>query len=287
MSGPRAFARVVARRLRHPLPLAEYLALSIETHALCGALAFFAMLGFYPLSLLLVSLAKYVLRSPDALAVVRLAVQSYYPAGQEFVLRNLEASSWHFRDELSLRAAAWIFLGGAGVFIPLEMALNNLWRFVTHRPYWHNQAVGLLLTIASWSLAVGLVLLVSAVPAPLRRVALWTALPVVAAFVIFLVYRLLPHGPVPSSVALPAAAATAAFGELVRLVFLLVLPALELGRSHGPFEVSVSFLMLAYVEAFVLLGGAYLAAEATREKLDADEAARGGVDAGAGEPAPA
>ena len=274
MSGLRAYARVVARSLRRPLPLAGYLVLSIETHALCGALAFFAMLGFYPLSLLLVSLAKYVLRSPDALAVVRLAVQSYYPAGQEFVLRNLEVSSWRFRDELSLRAAAWIFLGGAGVFIPLEMALNGLWRFASHRPYWHNQAVGLVLTVASWSLALGLVLLVSAVPPAWRGPALWTCVPLFAAIVIFLVYRLLPHGPVPASVALPAALATAAIGELVRKLFLLVLPLLDLPRSHGPFQVSVSFLLFAYVEAFVLLGGAHLAAEATREKLDAGEAAR-------------
>jgi membrane protein len=265
MSGLDAFARVAAGRLRRPLPLASYLALSIETHALCGALAFFAMLGFYPLSLLLVSLAKNVLRSPDALSVVRLAVQSYYPAGQEFVLRNLEVSSWRLRDELSLRAAVWIFLGGAGVFIPLEMALNGLWRFTTHRPYWHNQAVGLVLTAGSWSLAVVLVLAVSLVPLPWRGPALWTAMPAFAALVIFLVYRLLPHGPVPWSVALPAAVATAAVGECVRKLFLLALPFLDLPRSHGPFQVSVSFLMLAYVEAYVLLGGAHLAAEATRE----------------------
>lgn len=265
-SGPRAFARVVLRSLRRPRPLAEYLGLSIETHALCGALAFFAMLGFYPLSLLLVSLTKHVLRSVDALAVVRLAVQSYYPAGQDFVLRNLEVSSWHFRDELSLRAAAWVFLGGAGVFIPLEMALNRLWGFHSHRAYWHNQLVGLLLTAAGWSLAVGFVLLVARVPPPWRAGALWLSTPLLVSVIVFLVYLWLPHGRVPWSIALSAALTTALVGELVRLVFLLLLPRLELSRSHGPFQVSVSFLMLAYVEAFVLLGGAHLAAEAGREQ---------------------
>ncbi len=260
-----AFRTVFSRRLRNPLPLAGYLLLSIETHALCGALAFFAMLGLYPLSLLLVALAKYVLHSPDALQVIRLAIRSYFPAGQEFLLRNLEASSWRLRDQLTLGAAAWILLGGAGVFIPLEMALNRLWGFEAHRPYWHNQLVGFGLTVAGWGLAVGVVLAVAAVPVAYRAPALWLCVPSFAALALFLVYRFLPHGHVPSTVAVAAALSTAAVAEVVRWVFFLVLPQLDLGRSHGPFQLSVSFLLFAYVEAFVLLAGAYVAAEVTRE----------------------
>ncbi len=262
---PRPFRTVFRRRLRNPLPLAGYLLLSIETHALCGALAFFAMLGLYPLAMLLVALAKYVLHSPDAVQVIRLAVRSYFPAGQEFLLRNLEASSWHLRDELSLAAAAWILLGGAGVFIPLEMALNRLWGFETHRPYWHNQLVGFGLTVAGWGLAVAVVLAVSAVPLAYRAPALWLCVPTFAALALFLVYRFLPHGHVPSAVAVPAALLTACVAEVVRWVFFLTLPHLDLGRSHGPFQLSVSFLLFAYVESFVLLAGANLAAEVTRE----------------------
>jgi uncharacterized BrkB/YihY/UPF0761 family membrane protein len=260
------FGRVALRRLVRPLPLLRTLLLSIETHALCGALAFFAMLGFYPLSVLLISLAKYALRSPDTHEVVRLAVQSYYPAGQEFVLRNLEASSAQLRGGLSLAAALWIFLGGAGVFMPLEMAFNRLWGFQVSRSYWHNQLVGFVLTVAGWAIAVGLVLAVSLVPLPYRAPALWLAAPALAALAIFLAFRLLPHGHVPGSIALAAAVLTAAVCEVVRWVFLLVLPHLDLGKSHGPFRVSVSFLIFAYVEAFVLLAGADLAAEATRDR---------------------
>ena len=83
------------------------------------------------------------------------------------------------------------------------------------------------------------------------------------AVAIFLAYRLLPHGHVPGRIALSAAVLTAAVCEVVRWMFLLVLPHLDLAKSHGPFQVSVSFLMFAYVEAFVLLAGADLAAEAT------------------------
>ena len=72
------FLSVARRRLVHPWPLVEYLLLTTQTHALCGSLAFFAMLGFYPLSLLLISLAKYVLHSPEVLGVVRLTLYSYF-----------------------------------------------------------------------------------------------------------------------------------------------------------------------------------------------------------------
>ncbi len=261
-----AFRRVLARHARRPLPLASYLFLSIETHALCGALAFFAMLGFYPLSLLMVSLARDVARSPEAHQVVRLALQTYYPAGQEFLIRNLEASSLRFRDQLSVGAALWIFLGGAGVFIPLEMAFNRLWRFVKPRPYWHNQAVGLALTITFWALGVAVVLGAARFGPPWRIAALWAGTLVAITAAIFMGYRFLPHGHVPLAAALPAATLAAVVGEVVRWVFLLLLPRLDLPASHGPFHVSVSFLVFAYVEAFVLLGGAFLAAEATRER---------------------
>ena len=199
------FSRVVLVRAVRPLPLLNRLLVSIETHALCGALAFFAMLGFYPLSVLLISLAKYVLRSPDAHQVVRLAVQSYYPAGQEFLLRNLEASSSQLRGDVSLVAALWIFLGGAGVFIPLEMAFNRLWGFELSRSYWHNQLVGFVLTAAWWAIAVLLVLAVSLVPPPYRTPALWLTAPALLAVAIFLAYRLLPHGHVPGGIVLSAA----------------------------------------------------------------------------------
>jgi len=261
-----AFRRVLGRHARRPLPLASYLFLSIETHALCGALAFFAMLGFYPLSLLMVSLARDVARSPEAHQVVRLALQTYYPVGQEFLLRNLEASSLRFRDQLSPGAALWIFLGGAGVFIPLEMAFNRLWRFVRPRPYWHNQLVGLGLTIAFWALAVAVVLGAAPFPLPWRRLALWAGMLVAGGTAILMGYRFLPHGNVPLAAAAPAALLATAVGEVVRWVFLLVLPRLDLPGSHGPFHVSISFLVFVYVEAFVLLGGAFLAAETTRER---------------------
>ena len=270
-----AFRTVIRRRAATPLPLARYLLLTTETHALCGSLAFFAMLGFYPLGLLLFSLAKHVLRSAPALEVVRLALHSYYPAGQDFLLRNLDVSSRLAAEQVTLHGSLWILLGGAGVFIPLETAFNRLWGFSNHRSYWHNQLVGFLLTIVCWMLAVGLVLAIALAPAFVRGPLLHGAALAAAAIAVFLFYVVLPHGRVASAAALPWAVLTALAAEAVRLGFDALLPVLDLPKSQGPYHVSVSFLVLVYVEAFVLLGGAFLAAETARE-----------LEASSGEPRP-
>jgi uncharacterized BrkB/YihY/UPF0761 family membrane protein len=207
--------------------------------------------------------------------VIRETLREYYPEGQAFLLRNLDASVEQHRGELTLVSVLWILIGAAGVFIPLETALNTLWGARQHRPYWRNQVVGFLLTAACVGLAFSFVVLtaallnvVASLPlaslperalsyAVLRATAL--ALSVAA---IFLLYRYLPNCQVGAREVLPAAVAAGVVAEAVRWIYLRSLPFLDLPTSQGPYYVSVSFALLAYFEAFVLMGGAYMAAHA-------------------------
>mgnify|MGYP003694653931 CR=1 FL=1 len=72
---------------------------------------------------------------------------------------------------------------------------------------------------------------------------------------IFLLYRYLPNHEVRSRQVPPAAIAAGVVARPVRLIYLRVLPLLDLPKSQGPYYVSMSFALLAYFEAFVLLGG--------------------------------
>lgn len=264
-------------RLGHLWALVRYLALSTETHAFCAGLAFFSLLAFYPLSSLLLSLAKHGL-GPGAQAVVVQALREYYPEGQAFLLRNLEVSVAQHGRRLQPHAVAWILLGAAGFFVPLETAFNRLWGAREHRPYWRNQGVGFLLTGACALLAVSFVLSTAGLHAALAHalgpaaaaasrtaVLRATAVPFVVAAV-FLFYRFLPNRRVRSAEVLPAAFLAGVTAELVRSAYAAVLPWLALPRSQGPYYVSVSFALLAYVEAFVLLGGAFLASARDRRR---------------------
>jgi uncharacterized BrkB/YihY/UPF0761 family membrane protein len=267
------FARV-RRGLARPLPLIRYLVLTTETHAFCGSLAFFALLAFYPASSLMLSL----LREPRGWAmahdVLLQALREYYPEGQSFLVRNLEVTvARHGREVLG--SILWIVLGAAGVFLPLETSFNRLWGFREHRPYWKNQFVGFLLTAACCLLALAFVLLIASiqwavdfvVPGTLladllRPAALRVAGPCFFIVALFLFYRYLPNGPVRSSDVLPAAVVAGIAAEMARGLYLLVLPLLELQKDQGPYYVSISFVLLVYFESFVVLGGAYLAADA-------------------------
>jgi YihY family inner membrane protein len=270
--GESASARV-RWHVNHPLPLLKHLILRTENHASSAGLAFFALIGFYPFCLLLLWVTGDLLRWSAGETVIHETLREYYPQGQAFLLRNLEASIGQHGNELSLATALWILVGAAGIFIPLETALNALWSAREHRPYWRNQAVGFLLTSAGVGLAFLFVLVTAGLKEVIENLRLGTvvqsassyaALRVTALAItvaaIFLLYRFLPNHPVKAREVLPAAIVAGVVVEAVRWVYLRALPLMDLQKDQGPYYVSVSFALLAYLEAFVLMGGAYMAA---------------------------
>jgi membrane protein len=257
----------------HPLPLLDHLVMRTESHAYCAGLAFFALVAFYPSCLLLLSVSDHVLHWGAAETVIRETLREYYPEAQDFLVRNLEVSVRQYGRGLTALAVFWVLLGAAGVFVPLETAFNQLWGVTEHRPYWRNQAVGFLLTGACCGLAFVFVFATAGMQAAVGGLELpsfatravgYAALRLCALALsvtaIFLFYRFLPNCRVRSAEVWPAAIAAGIVAEAVRWVYLQALPVLQLQRTQGPYYVSVSFVLLAYVEAFVLLGGAYLAA---------------------------
>src|SRR5262245_26597368 len=86
------FIRGFISESRTVIPLLRYLVLQTETHAFCLGLACATLIGFYPFCFLLLSLMRYVVRWHRGADVVIATITEYYPAGQEFFIRNLEAS---------------------------------------------------------------------------------------------------------------------------------------------------------------------------------------------------
>lgn len=259
------------RDLPAPVALARRLVQDAELHALCGAIAFFSLLSFYPGAFLLLSLLGRLPWDAPRLALLE-ALRMYYPAAQEFLLRNLGVSVVQYGRDLPWSAALWILVGAAGVFIPLETVLNRAFGFRRHRPYLWNQAVGTALSLATAAIAVLALLAAGAVRAAVEAATApgfaRSALSLFAlrgfavlgtAAVVLLWFRFLPNGRVPLRAVLVPAFWTTLAVHLVHLGYLLVLPRLALPRVHGPFYVSAGFALLAYALAFVLVGGALLA----------------------------
>src|SRR5262245_53512644 len=95
-------------RLARPLPLLKYLVIRTESHAFCAAIAFFALLAFYPLCTLMLWVSKGAWGGALAHSVMVEALKEYYPEGQEFLLRNLEVTSARHAHSGDLISVVWI-----------------------------------------------------------------------------------------------------------------------------------------------------------------------------------
>src|SRR6266481_5131089 len=121
--------RRLGEEIRNLFPLFRYLVLQTETHAFCLALACAALLGFFPASVALLTLLKYVLHWDAAYNVLLDTLRIYFPTNQAFVTRNMEVFAQSFgRTRTQLVSLVWVLVGSAGVFIPLETGFNRLWR---------------------------------------------------------------------------------------------------------------------------------------------------------------
>jgi len=267
----------LAREIKNLFPLFRYLVLQTETHAFCLALACAALLGFFPASVVLLTLLKYILHWDAAYNVLLDTLRIYFPTNQTFVVRNMVVFAQSFgRTRTQLISLVWVLLGSAGVFIPLETGFNRLWQVREDRPYWLNQIVGFTLTVACAALALffvaistGLHAMIAYLPFEIVRnltrfTVIRTTITCLFIVTIFGLYKFLPNKKVETGQLLPAAIIAGVMAEVVRAVFSRILPLLRLTTTQGPFSISVSFLLLVYFETFVVLGGAFLASRSER-----------------------
>lgn len=268
------FGRRLRDEAKNLFPLFRYLVLQTETHAFCLALSAASLLGFFPACLVMLAIFKYILRWDGAYKVFLETVRTYFPISQGPVVASLDRSVGLMGEHIQLGSLLWVLLGAAGVFIPLEMGLNRLWKVQEDRPYWLNQAVGFTLTIACVLLAV-LFLSISAV---LHEIVSHFYFQIVKDILSFLIiritmtclfvvsifgfYKFLPNRRIPAEQVLPAAIVAGVMSEIVRVIYTHFVP--NFAATQGPFAVSVSFLLLVYFETFVVLGCAFLATHTER-----------------------
>ena len=83
--------------------------------------------------------------------------------------------------------------------------------------------------------------------------------------IFFLIYWILPNRKLPIAAVLPTAIVTGLLWELAKRIYVFVLPWLDLEAAYGPFSVSVSLMIWAFLTGLVLLAGAQMSA--TRHTL--------------------
>src|SRR5216684_2965539 len=130
---------------------AKYL-LRTDVHTFAFSVAANSILSFFPFVMLLMTLIHRVFHSRVMYDVVVELLRDYLPAGQDFVIRNLTAMV-NARHRVQVVSLVILLVTSSGVFLPLEVALNRIWRFRNNRSYLGNQLISLGLALGCGVLA--------------------------------------------------------------------------------------------------------------------------------------
>ncbi len=123
-----------------------------DVHTFAFSVAANSILSFFPFVVLLMTLIRRVFHSRVMYDVVIELLRDYLPAGQDFVIRNLN-SMVNSRQRVQVVSLMILLVTSSGVFLPLEVALNRIWRFENNRSYLGNQLISLGLAFACGVLA--------------------------------------------------------------------------------------------------------------------------------------
>ena len=246
-----------------------------EVHTFAFSVAANAILSFFPFVLLLMTLIRRVFHSPVMYEVVLQLLRDYLPAGQDFVIRNLNALVGA-RHQAQLASLAILLITSTGIFLPLEVALNRIWGFQENRSYLGNQLISLglafwcgLLALLSIGMTAGNVALMEFVlhghGTIIVRMMGFLMMKVFAIgtsiAIFFLIYWILPNGKVPARAVLPTAIIMGLLFEALKYGYILALPRLNFAEVYGPFSLSVSLMFWAFLSGLLLLTGAHLSAQ--------------------------
>ncbi len=256
------------------LSTVKYL-LRTEVHTFAFSVAANAILSFFPFVLLLMTIIRRVFHSTVMYETVLQLLRDFLPAGQEFVIRNLNAlvGAPHRAQIVSL---VILLITSTGIFMPLEVALNRIWKFPNNRSYLGNQLIALglacscgILALLSIALTAGNVALLESSlhghAAFVLRLAGFLIMKIFAIAasiaIFFLIYWVLPNGKVPASSVVPSAVIMGLLSEILKYAYILALPRLDFQEVYGPFALSVSLMFWAFLSGLLLLTGAHLSAQ--------------------------
>ena len=220
----------------------------------------------------------------------------FLPTGQDFVVKNMMIVA-NAHSGVRVASVVMLLISSSGVFLPLEVALNQVWGVTKNRSYLRNQAVSIGLALIVCVLAVGSVALTTLQHGVLTLLFLGhtenlpyrlftqgllqasAALLSVALF--FAIYWVLPNRKLPAGAVLPTAIVTGLLWELAKRLYVAALPWLDFRAVYGPFATSVGLMLWAFLTGLLLLAGAHYSA--TRHTLqlvheaDLEEDAKSGA----------
>src|SRR5579885_2880802 len=259
---------------RQVVSLVKYLT-QTEVHTYAFSVAANAILSLFPFIVLMFTLARRVFHSQAMEDVIGDMLRYFLPSNQDFVVRNMSLLA-NPRGGVQIVSIVMLLISSTGVFLPLEVALNRVWGVAKNRSYIMNQLISLGLALGVRLLALTSIAFTAAQGAVLKFVFFGKTnnivylffergfLRISAAFLsvalFSIIYWALPNRKLPLRAVLPTGIVTGLIWEGAKWLFVKVLPWLDLRAVYGPFSVSVTLMMWAFLTGLILLAGAQYSA---------------------------
>jgi membrane protein len=254
--------------------LARYL-MRTEVHTYAFSVAANAILSLFPFIVLMLTIAHRLLRSPRMVDVIRTMLRALLPTGQDFVVRNMVYLVYSHK-QVAVLSLVMLLVSSTGVFLPLEVALNQVWGVKENRSYLRNQLISLGLAFLVGVLALSSIAISAAqqqilkmiffghVGSPVFRAVQGSLLKILGVLasvaIFFFIYWVLPNRKVRAWSVLPAAIVTGLLWEAAKVAYIAALPWLDLQSVYGPFSISVGLMLWAFLSGLILLAGAHFSA---------------------------
>jgi membrane protein len=265
--------------LHQAVSLVRYLAQS-EVHTYAFSVAANAILSLFPFIVLTWTLERRIFHSPQMETILTDMLRYFLPAHQDFVVKNMGLLA-HARGKIQIISIVMLLISSTGVFLPLEVALNRVWRVAKNRSYLRNQIISLALAFGVGVLALFSIAFTAAqshlleilfrgktenlVFNLLAHAILRVSAAIFSIGIFFLIYWILPNRKLPIRAVLPTAIVAGLLWEAAKTIYVLVLPWMNLDAAYGPFSVSVGLMIWAFLTGLILLAGAQFSA--TRHTL--------------------
>lgn len=260
--------------------------LQTEVHVYSLAVAASILISFFPFLVAMIILCRSVFHWQAATDVIIHTVNDYFPENFGVPFKSyLFAAAY---QKFSWLSVFLLLFTANGIFLPLEVAFNRIWRIKRNRSFLRNQVASLGLIFVCGALVLASISVTamnvkflnskfssSHLGAVLQSVALKAiALPITMAM-IFLVYWLLPNARIPVKRLIPASLAVALLLEGSKYVNLLTWPWLraKLRNEVPPFVQSISIILWSFIATLIVLAGAEWSARVTVGKLDGEAGA--------------
>ncbi len=248
-----------------------------------AAIAYYTLFSFFPLILILLNLSGVFVRQFHLEAPIAESVRFYLPVGADLVEANLRTitGSGGGTSVLALFLLTWT---ASGMFIPLELALNQAWGVKRERGFVYKRVVAALMALLCGTFILVSVFLTAmlgrfdrflqAVFPKARNLALTgIILEVLAVLVTFslafcmfaLVYKIVPYTRIRFSQVAPAAIMAAVTWELAKYGFTTLIRFSNYKGIYGSIATIIVILTWVYLSAAILLFFAEYSAQMQRK----------------------